>query len=146
MLGNTLIMRDEDISIPFPMVKAGDEVQNTFAIHVTLSSHLGKILDGNVTIDVLNTNRNGSTNIMAVIYGVHNQRQCNFMVEVKGILSRLAETMTVLQEHLFLDLVTPTQPLSRDAATLHLLLHQVCRQQKSFLGSFADSEYHSVSS
>ncbi|KAK2598269.1 hypothetical protein N8I77_011693 [Diaporthe amygdali] len=45
MLGSTLLMRDEDISVPFPEIKEGDECQNTFAIHVTLSSHLGKILD-----------------------------------------------------------------------------------------------------
>ncbi|KAH7176872.1 hypothetical protein EDB81DRAFT_773708 [Dactylonectria macrodidyma] len=104
MLGSTLIIRDDDISIPFPTTKEGDEVQNVFATHVTLSSHLGKILD--------------------VIYGVHNQQQRNFIVEVKAILSRLADTLVVLREHLFLDLHTPSQPLSRDAATLHLLLHQ----------------------
>lgn len=46
MLGSTMVVRDEDVSIPFPLTKAGDEVQNVFAIHVTLSSHLGKILDG----------------------------------------------------------------------------------------------------
>ncbi|SCN65697.1 related to positive activator of transcription [Fusarium fujikuroi] len=45
MLGSTLLMRDEDISIPFPKIREGDECQNTFSIHVTLSSHLGKILD-----------------------------------------------------------------------------------------------------
>lgn len=51
------------------------------------------------------------------------------MVEVKAILSRLAETLVVLRKHLPLDFDAPTQPLSRDAATLHLLLHQVCRQK-----------------
>ncbi|KAH7142883.1 hypothetical protein B0J13DRAFT_636646 [Dactylonectria estremocensis] len=59
-----------------------------------------------------------------IIYGVHNQQQRNLIVEVKAILSRLAETLVVLRQHLFLDLHTPTQPLSRDAATLYLLLHQ----------------------
>lgn len=46
MLGSTYLLRDEDISIPFPESSQGDICQNTFAIHVTLSSHLGKILDG----------------------------------------------------------------------------------------------------
>lgn len=46
MLGSILLMRDEDISVPFPKIREGDECQNAFAIHVTLSSHLGKILDG----------------------------------------------------------------------------------------------------
>lgn len=67
-----------------------------------------------------------STHKIIVIYGVHNQQQRNLIVEVKAILSRLAETLVVLRQHLFLDLHTPTQPLSRDAATLYLLLHQVC--------------------
>lgn len=70
-----------------------------------------------------------STDMVAVIYGVHNQKERNFMVEVKAILSRLAETLVVLRKHLPLDFDAPTQPLSRDAATLHLLLHQVCRQR-----------------
>lgn len=51
------------------------------------------------------------------------------MVEVKAILSRLAETLVVLRKHLPLDFDAPTQPLSRDAATLHLLIHQVCAQK-----------------
>lgn len=46
MLGSPSVMRDEDISIPFPAIKPGDESQNAFAIHTILSSHLGKILDG----------------------------------------------------------------------------------------------------
>lgn len=46
MLGSPSVMRDEDISIPFPAIKPGDESQNAFAIHAILSSHLGKILDG----------------------------------------------------------------------------------------------------
>ncbi|WAO90164.1 Zn(2)-C6 fungal-type domain-containing protein [Fusarium falciforme] len=104
MLGSPSIMRDEDISIPFPEIRKGDEAQNTYAIHATLSSHLGKILD--------------------VIYGVHDQQQKNFLVEVKTILSRLAETSVVLREHLHLDIQQPGQSVSRDAATLHLLLHQ----------------------
>ncbi|KAL4408803.1 hypothetical protein CABS03_08642 [Colletotrichum abscissum] len=104
MLGSTMVVRDDDISIPFPKTKAGDEVQNIFAIHVTLSSHLGRILD--------------------VIYGVHNQKQRTFVTQVREILERLVETLVVLREHLDLDLDAPSQPLTRDAATLHLLLHQ----------------------
>lgn len=46
MLGSPSVMRDDDISIPFPEIKSGDESQNAFAIHAILSSHLGKILDG----------------------------------------------------------------------------------------------------
>lgn len=46
MLGSPSVMRDDDISIPFPDIKEGDDAQNTFAIHVRISSHLGKILDG----------------------------------------------------------------------------------------------------
>lgn len=46
MLGSPSVMRDDDISIPFPEIKPGDESQNAFAIHAILSSHLGKILDG----------------------------------------------------------------------------------------------------
>lgn len=46
MLGSTLLLRDEDISIPLPEIRQGEDCQNTFAIHVILSSHLGKILDG----------------------------------------------------------------------------------------------------
>lgn len=76
-----------------------------------------------------------STYLVTVIYGVHNQQERNFMVEVKAILARLAETLVVLRKHLPLDFHAPTQPLSRDAATLHLLLHQVCRlQQKKLSG------------
>ncbi|KAF5615503.1 transcription activator [Fusarium sp. NRRL 25303] len=45
MLGSPSVMRDDDISIPFPEIKSGDESQNAFAIHAILSSHLGKILD-----------------------------------------------------------------------------------------------------
>ncbi|KAL6352660.1 hypothetical protein LRP88_13129 [Fusarium phalaenopsidis] len=45
MLGSPSGMRDEDISIPFPDIKEGDDAQNAFAIHVRISSHLGKILD-----------------------------------------------------------------------------------------------------
>lgn len=48
------------------------------------------------------------------------------MTEVKEILERLVETLVVLREHLDLDLDTPSRSLSREAATLHLLLHQVC--------------------
>ncbi|WZH41477.1 fungal-specific transcription factor domain-containing protein [Fusarium acuminatum] len=103
MLGSPSVMRDEDISIPFPAIKPGDESQNAFAIHAILSSHLGKILD--------------------VIYGVHDQ-QCNFLVEVKSILSGIADTYGILREHLPLDIQQQSQPLSRESATLHLLLHQ----------------------
>ncbi|KAK1518620.1 uncharacterized protein CCOS01_11440 [Colletotrichum costaricense] len=110
MLGSTMVVRDDDISIPFPETKAGDEVQNIFAIHVTLSSHLGRILD--------------------VIYGVHNQKQRNFVTQVREILERLVQTLVVLREHLDLDLDAPSQPLTRDAATLHLLLHQVRESTK----------------
>ncbi|KAK1498657.1 hypothetical protein CABS01_10432 [Colletotrichum abscissum] len=110
MLGSTMVVRDDDISIPFPKTKAGDEVQNIFAIHVTLSSHLGRILD--------------------VIYGVHNQKQRTFVTQVREILERLVETLVVLREHLDLDLDAPSQPLTRDAATLHLLLHQVRESTK----------------
>ncbi|KAL6416067.1 hypothetical protein AUP68_00278 [Ilyonectria robusta] len=104
MLGSSLVMRDEDISIPFPDIKKGDNSQNVFAIHARLSSHLGKILD--------------------VIYGVQGHRDKNFIVEVQSILSRLADTSVVLKEHLNLDIEQLNDPLSRDAATLHLLLHQ----------------------
>ncbi|RFN49243.1 hypothetical protein FIE12Z_6464 [Fusarium flagelliforme] len=103
MLGSPSVMREDDISIPFPELNSGDESQNAFAIHAILSSHLGKILD--------------------VIYGVHEQQK-NFLVEVKSILSRLAETYVVLREHLPLDVQQPGQPLSRESATLHLLMHQ----------------------
>lgn len=104
LLGNPSVMRDEDISIPMPAIKQGDESQNAFAIHAALSSHLGKILD--------------------VIYGMRSQRQGKFVTEVQAILSRLAETSVVLDEHLRLDLSRPNHPVSREAATLHLLLHQ----------------------
>ncbi|KAM0343481.1 hypothetical protein ACHAPU_008512 [Fusarium lateritium] len=103
MLGSPSVMRDEDISIPFPAIKLGDESQNAFAIHAILSSHLGKILD--------------------VIYGVHDEQR-NLLVAVKSILSRIAETYGVLREHLPLDVQQQSQPLSRESATLHLLLHQ----------------------
>ncbi|KAJ4270545.1 hypothetical protein NW762_002233 [Fusarium torreyae] len=103
MLGSPSVMRDDDVSIPSPVINQGDESQNAFAIHAILSSHLGKILD--------------------VIYGVHNQQR-NFLVEVKAILSRLADTYVVLREHLPLDVQQPNQPVSRESATLHLLLHQ----------------------
>ncbi|KAF4998329.1 hypothetical protein FGRMN_3209 [Fusarium graminum] len=103
MLGSPSVMRDGDISIPFPAIKPADESQNAFAIHAILSSHLGKILD--------------------VIYGVHDEQR-NFLVAVKSILSRIAETYCVLQEHLPLDVQQQSQPLSRESATLHLLLHQ----------------------
>ncbi|KAL2692350.1 hypothetical protein Neosp_002756 [[Neocosmospora] mangrovei] len=46
MLGSPSVMRDDDISIPFPDIKEGNDAQNAFAIHVRISSHLGKILDG----------------------------------------------------------------------------------------------------
>lgn len=62
---------------------------------------------------------------MAVIYGTHSQQR-NFLVEVKAILSRLAETSSVLREHLYLDLQQTRESVNREAATLHLLLHQVC--------------------
>ncbi|KAJ4138910.1 hypothetical protein NW765_002806 [Fusarium oxysporum] len=103
MLGSPSVMRDDDISIPFPEIKPGDESQNAFAIHAILSSHLGKILDA--------------------IYGVHDQQR-NFLLEVKSILSRIAETYIVLRQHLPLDVQQPGQPISRESATLHLLLHQ----------------------
>lgn len=64
--------------------------------------------------------------ILIVIYGVHDHREKNFIVEVQSILSRLAKTSVVLKEHLNLDIEQLNDPLSRDAATLHLLLHQVC--------------------
>lgn len=125
MLGSPSIMRDEDISIPFPEIRKGDEAQNTYAIHAILSSHLGKILDG-MTQNAGEVSQSAlSTDGLAVIYGVHDQQQKNFLVEVKTILSRLAETSVVLREHLHLDIQQPGQPVSRDAATLHLLLHQV---------------------
>ncbi|KAF5603647.1 positive activator of transcription [Fusarium subglutinans] len=103
MLGSPSVMRDDDISIPFPEIKPGDESQNAFAIHAILSSHLGKILDA--------------------IYGVHDQQR-NFLLEVKSILSRIAETYVILRQHLPLDVQLPSQPISRESATLHLLLHQ----------------------
>lgn len=53
MLGSPSVMRDDDISIPFPEIKPGDESQNAFAIHAILSSHLGKILDGELVAYVL---------------------------------------------------------------------------------------------
>ncbi|KAH7235371.1 hypothetical protein BKA59DRAFT_458937 [Fusarium tricinctum] len=105
LLGSPSIMRDEDISIPMPVIKVGDESQNSFAIHVALSSHLAKILD--------------------VIYGMRSQRQGRFVTEVQTILSRLAETSVVLSEHLSLDLCPSDHPACRNAATLNLLLHQV---------------------
>ncbi|KAM6532860.1 hypothetical protein FALCPG4_005906 [Fusarium falciforme] len=103
MLGSPSVMRDDDISIPFPDAKEEDDAQNVFAIHVRISSYLGKILD--------------------VIYGIHGQQR-NFLVEVKTILSRLAETSSVLREHLCLDLQQSRESVNREAATLHLLLHQ----------------------
>lgn len=45
---------------------------------------------------------------------------------MKSILSRIAETYVVLRQHLPLDVQQPGQPISRESATLHLLLHQVC--------------------
>ncbi|RMJ16260.1 hypothetical protein CDV36_004088 [Fusarium kuroshium] len=103
MLGSPSVMRDDDISIPFPDIREGDDAQNAFAIHVGISSHLGKILD--------------------VIYGIHGEQR-NFLIEVKAILSRLAETSSVLRQHLCLDLQQTTESVNREAATLHLLLHQ----------------------
>ncbi|KAI8724101.1 Zn(2)-C6 fungal-type domain-containing protein [Fusarium sp. LHS14.1] len=103
MLGSPSVMRDDDISIPFPDIKEENDAQNAFAIHVRISSHLGKILD--------------------VIYGTHGQQR-NFLVEVKSILSRLAETSSVLREHMYLDLQQSRESVNREAATLHLLLHQ----------------------
>ncbi|RBQ81706.1 hypothetical protein FVER14953_04273 [Fusarium verticillioides] len=103
MLGSPSVMRDDDISIPFPEIKPGDESKNAFAIHAILSSHLGKILDA--------------------IYGVHDQQR-NFLLEVKSILSRVAESYVILRQHLPLDVQQPSQPISRESATLHLLLHQ----------------------
>ncbi|KAF4344519.1 positive activator of transcription [Fusarium beomiforme] len=103
MLGSPSVMRDDDISIPFPEITPGDESQNAFAIHAILSSHLGKILDA--------------------IYGVHGQQR-NFLPEVKAILSRIAGSYIVLRENLPLDVQEPGQPVSRESATLHLLLHQ----------------------
>ncbi|KAF4961305.1 hypothetical protein FGADI_323 [Fusarium gaditjirri] len=79
------------------------ESQNAFSIHAILSFHLGKTLDA--------------------IYGVHDQQR-NFLLEVKSILSRIAETYVVLRQHLPLDVQQPSQPISRESATLHLLLHQ----------------------
>jgi proline utilization trans-activator len=63
--------------------------------------------------------------MFTAIYGVHDQQR-NFLLEVKSILSRIAETYVVLREHLPLDVQQPSQPISRESATLHILLHQVC--------------------
>lgn len=104
LLGSPSIMRDEDVSIPMPAIKVGDESQNAFAIHAALCSHMGRILD--------------------VIYGMRSQRQGRFVTEVQTILSRLAETSVVLSEHLNLDLSPSSHSICRNAATLNLLLHQ----------------------
>ncbi|KAF5716750.1 BRT1 down-regulated by mating factor B [Fusarium mundagurra] len=104
MLGSPSVMRDEDISIPFPEINPGDESQNALVVRAILFSHLGKILDA--------------------IYGVHDQQR-NFLLEVKSIkLSRIAETYVILRQHLPLDVQQPSQPVSRESATLHLLLHK----------------------
>ncbi|RSL49382.1 hypothetical protein CEP53_009165 [Fusarium sp. AF-6] len=103
MLGSPSVMRDDDVSIPFPDIREGDDAQNAFAIHVRISSHLGKILD--------------------VIYGIHGEQR-NFLIEVKAILSRLADTSSVLRQHLCLDVQQSRESVNREAATLHLLLHQ----------------------
>ncbi|KAM0420771.1 hypothetical protein ACHAPT_011432 [Fusarium lateritium] len=120
MLGSPSLMRDDEISIPFPDTRGGDEAQNVFAIHARISSHLGKILDGTSLKRPLSGH---SSSQMAVIYGIHDQNR-NFLVEVKAILSRLAETSSVLQEHLGLDPQRLSESVNREAATLHLLLHQ----------------------
>ncbi|VUC27704.1 unnamed protein product [Clonostachys rosea] len=104
LLGSPSVMRDEDITIPVPSIQEGHESQNVVSIHIALSSHLGKILD--------------------VIYGMRGHSRGKFVVEVQAILSRLAETSSVLNEHLDLDTARSNEPLSRDATTLHLLLHQ----------------------
>ncbi|CCT64208.1 related to positive activator of transcription [Fusarium fujikuroi IMI 58289] len=100
MLGSPSVMRDDDISIPFPEIKPGDESQNAFAIHAILSSHLGKILDA--------------------IYGVHDHQR-SFLLEVKSILSRIAETYVILRQHLPLDVQQPSQPVSREPVLFSLL-------------------------
>lgn len=89
--------------------------------YIQLSSHLGKILDGRSCVLTCLYEL-----ILLVIYGVQGHRDKNFIVEVQSILSRLADTSVVLKEHLNLDIEQLNDPLSRDAATLHLLLHQVC--------------------
>ncbi|CAI6090793.1 unnamed protein product [Clonostachys chloroleuca] len=104
LLGSPSVMRDEDITIPVPSIQKGHESQNVISIHVALSSHLGKILD--------------------VIYGMRGHSRGKFVIEVQAILSRLAETSSVLNEHLDLDTARSNEPISRDATTLHLLLHQ----------------------
>lgn len=76
-----------------------------------------------------------------MIYGVHEQQR-NFLVEVKAILSRLADTYVILRENLPLDVQRPGQPLSRESATLHLLLHQVSRAH--YLNTLGSSLVSSV--
>ncbi|KAK0644878.1 putative transcriptional regulatory protein C3C7.04 [Lasiodiplodia hormozganensis] len=105
LLGTPSVMRDDDVCMAVPRMGAADfGMQRKFAIHIALSSQLGKILD--------------------VIYGCRGQRGRHFVQEVQAILSNLADTSKELAEHLKLELQRPIDIIPRKAATLHLLLHQ----------------------
>lgn len=64
--------------------------------------------------------------ILLVIYGTKNQGRGKFIHGVQTILANLAETSMALTERLPIETQRPVDTLSRVAATLHILSHQVC--------------------
>lgn len=98
-------------------------------MHVKISSHLGSILDSmsssyHLSVTAELTKRQ-------VIYGTKDQGRGKFIHGVQNILANLAETSITLTERLPIETQRPVDTLSRVAATLHILTHQVSQAPES---------------
>jgi proline utilization trans-activator len=125
LVGIPTALHDEDIAIPMPLIGLTQNQDSTFALHVELSSQMGQMLNGMyvtcyATCDNL-------TSIL-VVYGLGIQRQlgAKFIAAIQSILQRLADTAEILSGKMRIDVQKPKDSISRTAASLHLLHHQVC--------------------
>ncbi|CAL3966147.1 unnamed protein product [Diplocarpon coronariae] len=99
-------VHDEDIALPMPPIDPTNISDLTIALHVNLSSQLGRIL--------------------TIVYGLGHQRLLGvkFIAAVQTILKRLAETSILLHANMRIELLRLANTISRVAASLHLLHHQ----------------------
>jgi hypothetical protein len=71
------------------------------------------------------------------VYGLGIQRQlgAKFVASIQSILQRLADTAEILNGKMRIDVQKPKDTISRTAASLHLLHHQVCHGIPLVFGS-----------
>ncbi|RDW77513.1 hypothetical protein BP6252_05566 [Coleophoma cylindrospora] len=106
LIGVSPGLPDEDIALRRPAITGSNEEELPMAFHVEISSQLGHILN--------------------VVYGLGSQRQLGgrFISEIQAILKKLADTATLLNTNMKIELNQPMKPISRTPASLYLLHHQ----------------------